>query len=911
VRLLSGVRRGEHFWFFDAECIRIGRRPDNDIVVPEGAVSRLHAELRPAIGGGGYELRDLGSLAGTFLHLEGCLVEQPTANSPSLLLCPGSYEITLGHSGPRCQIGLGMTVPFGNYRLIGRIGGGGMGEVYIANQTGPRGFGRLVAVKLVLPEMYSLVDAKSMFLNEARIAAASEHHNVVKIYDVGEQEGLLFLAMEYVRGVTFWQLQARFAELGERMPPDLVAALLSQACAGLQAVHSMCDPSGRRLNIVHRDVSPSNLMCTSEGLVKVIDFGVARADGRLNDEDRSLQGKPAYMSPEQIRGLPLDGRSDVFAVGVVLYELCSGQHLFHRDDTVATLNAVVHADVPPLRTVCPEASPFLEAVANQALAKTREDRYQSAAHLADALDRVVQEGGGRFTSIGAIARFLSDKCGRLTGFPPRLLDGVPGTIAGARRRMQQQSPQQGSDPLKTARHPASEAQACTTELEQIHISLPLPSPSGSPSYQVATAVALERQPSGCAPNTKSHSAVSRSALRKALSQILRTCTDLDSFCIDHFPSVAQRFTCGMDYVSRINLLFQMSDRCMIVEILRNEFPKEFKKYSSLLRSRRRVSSSLTDQLDLLYLEREKAISANKPTEIFDNEIKSIKRKLRRGPQLQEGEVLGDRYQIWYELGHGGFAKVWLARERSLHTFVAVKVLHSEWGRRSTQWDRFQSGARNMARLALQHPGFVRVLSDGLAHECGFYYFVMEYMQGGDLRKAILSKRINPAQGMRVILQAGAALHFAHEQGLIHRDVKPHNILLDSDGSARLGDFDLALAPDSTHGTRTGALGTFVYAAPEALEDARYVDRRADVFSLGMTATFVLFAYKHNKDLPARAWQNTAGFINQLDCSSGMRTVLRRATSLEPEGRYLTVSAFCAALSAMLHGEAINSTIFTG
>lgn len=424
VRVLSGTRNGEQFWFFDADKVKMGRNPANDVVLPDGGVSRFHAELRAAVDKGGYELCDLGSMAGTFLINSG-LAQRVNADTPPLLSGPGAYELCFGRGGPRCRVGLGVSVPFGRYRLIGRLGGGGMAEVYLARQTGLGGFNRPVALKLIQPEMFDLVDATSMFLDEARIAAEINHHNVMKIFDIGEQDGVLFLAMEYLRGVTLSHMSAQLHQRNERMPPDLIAALLSQACNGLHAAHSLRDPSGRPLNVVHRDVSPSNLMCTSEGVIKVIDFGVARADTRLVRKEEGLQGKPGYMSPEQIQGQPLDGRSDIFALGVVLYELCSDQPLFQRDDTVATFYAVVRGEVPPLRSVCPQASPLLEMIAHKALAKHPDQRFQSAADLAAELDQVVQEAGGRFANISAIARFLSEWGINLSGVPPVLLKDTP------------------------------------------------------------------------------------------------------------------------------------------------------------------------------------------------------------------------------------------------------------------------------------------------------------------------------------------------------------------------------------------------------------------------------------------------------------------------------------------------------
>ncbi len=428
VRILSGGRAGEQQLFFDANEVRIGRHPTADVLIPDAVASRQHAVIARQTDDS-YLLSDQGSTAGMYDLSTGQRINQIP------IPATGTVEVSLGPpaTSPRCLIGVGTALPFGRYLLTGRLGGGGMAEVFLARQTGLGGLFRPVALKLIQPEMFEIVDASSMFLDEARIASEINHHNVVKIFDVGEQDGVLFLAMEYLRGVTVASLIGQFLRRGETMPPDLAAAIIAQSCAGLHAAHQLRDSNGRLLNVVHRDVSPSNLMVLPEGLVKVIDFGVARADTRLLRKEEGLQGKPAYMSPEQIMLQPLDARSDVFALGVVLYEMCSGQPLFARDDTAATFYAIVRGEITPLHKVCPQASPLLEAVVHKALARPLGDRYSSAAELCQDLDKVVEEAGGRFSSIGAIGRFLSEHGIALQAAPPSLLHEVPKALYGRKR----------------------------------------------------------------------------------------------------------------------------------------------------------------------------------------------------------------------------------------------------------------------------------------------------------------------------------------------------------------------------------------------------------------------------------------------------------------------------------------------
>lgn len=217
-------------------------------------------------------------------------------------------------------------------------------------------------------------------------------------------------------------------------------------------------------------------------------------------------------------------------------------------------------------------------------------------------------------------------------------------------------------------------------------------------------------------------------------------------------------------------------------------------------------------------------------------ILGMRRLLRDGFGLRVGDELADRYQLFALAGTGGFASVWKAWDKTAKAMVAVKVLHRQWVADRSRVERFTNGARQMAKL--EHPGVTRVLElvDARAEQP---FFVMPYMAQGDLFRAIKEARISTPAALRALARVAEAIDHAHAHGVIHRDVKPQNILIDGEGQAALGDFDLVHAIDSTHGTRTGALGTFIYAAPEQLEDASKPDARVDVYGLGMTALYCL------------------------------------------------------------------------
>src|SRR5947209_7397365 len=230
-------------------------------------------------------------------------------------------------------------VPFGNYRLQRRLARGGMAEVFLARLIGVEGFERRVAIKRILPHLSESEEFRGMFLDEARLAAQLTHPNIVHIYDFGKVDDYYFIAMEYVDGVDLGRMIRRARE--KPVPFELCARILADVCAGLEFAHNAVDGMGRKLNVVHRDVSPQNVLVTYDGGVKLVDFGIAKAAfAAERTRPGVVKGKYAYMSPEQVEGRSLDGRSDVFSAGICLYELVTGMPLYRRDDIVASMREI-------------------------------------------------------------------------------------------------------------------------------------------------------------------------------------------------------------------------------------------------------------------------------------------------------------------------------------------------------------------------------------------------------------------------------------------------------------------------------------------------------------------------------------------------------------------------------------------
>jgi serine/threonine-protein kinase len=294
----------------------------------------------------------------------------------------------------------------GRYQVDRKLGSGGMADAYLCRQTGMGGFDRQVVVKRIRPHLLDRDDVIFMFLDEARIISQLSHPNVVQIYDIDEQDGLPYLVMEYVRGLSFETLSRRLSQRGVEYPIDLVAALGEQACAGLHAAHDLRDSSGAPLGVVHRDVSPSNLLLSIDGVVKIIDFGVARAKNRLSVTSAGhLKGRAGYVAPEALTDTVIDRRADVFALGVVLYELCTGKTLFDHNTDVARLSAVLTTKTKPLNQVRGDAEIGMTEVLKLALAIDPRQRHESAAAFGAALHAVAMRSG-RFVTPTLVGDWL-------------------------------------------------------------------------------------------------------------------------------------------------------------------------------------------------------------------------------------------------------------------------------------------------------------------------------------------------------------------------------------------------------------------------------------------------------------------------------------------------------------------------
>jgi tRNA A-37 threonylcarbamoyl transferase component Bud32 len=309
----------------------------------------------------------------------------------------------------------------GRYELLHLIDRGGMAEVLLGRQVGLAGFEKLVVIKRILPKLAQDPSFIQMFLQEARVAARISHSNVVQIFDLGKMGDDYYIVMEYVHGWNLNVLLRVAGQVGMAMPIELACRIASEVCAGLHAAHTATDRSGAPLAIIHRDVSPHNVLVSVDGHIKITDFGVAELTTALKTGGM-LKGKILYMAPETVREEPLDPRADIFAVGLVLYVCLTQRHPFEASNAFDSLTAIVSAEVPPVTQLRSAVPPRLGAIVERAMARAREDRFQNAKEMQLELESFMAELGRPATGT-ALSLWIKDVLGRAVRAgiePPRL-----------------------------------------------------------------------------------------------------------------------------------------------------------------------------------------------------------------------------------------------------------------------------------------------------------------------------------------------------------------------------------------------------------------------------------------------------------------------------------------------------------
>jgi serine/threonine-protein kinase len=327
------------------------------------------------------------------------------------------------------------------YRITERVAAGGMAEVFRGVAESMRGFKKNIAIKRILPSLTKNKKFVAMFLDEARLSLALQHANIVQVFDIGHTEDTYFIVMEYVDGVDLKSLLDWRRRINKRIPIAHTLYVVMEACKGLSYAHELTNPeTDAPLGIVHRDISPPNVLISKQGEIKVVDFGLAKATSQVEITDPGVvKGKMSYLSPEAARGEEVDRRADIFAAGILLYELLTGKRLFYGETDYQTVELVRNAKIPPIKPQNPQVEPELEDIVRKSLAKRKEDRYQSATDLQDALaqysysrglkvisrdiaelvrqcleDKRMQSGEGKPTKTSIIDHLLQDEIVKFT-----------------------------------------------------------------------------------------------------------------------------------------------------------------------------------------------------------------------------------------------------------------------------------------------------------------------------------------------------------------------------------------------------------------------------------------------------------------------------------------------------------------
>ena len=291
------------------------------------------------------------------------------------------------------------------YKILKKIDAGGMAEIFLARAQSVGGIEKIVAIKRVLPSLTTNKRFVSMFLDEARLAMVLTHANIVQVFDVGHADDTYFIVMEYVEGVNLRRVFQRLSERGQRLPAHYAVYLMMEVCKGLAHAHDQRDGDGRPLGIVHRDISPPNILISKSGEVKITDFGLAKAATQLEQTDAGIvKGKFSYLSPEAANGVTVDHRADLFAVGILLWELLANRRLFVGKTDLDTIDLVRDAEIPALSLFNRDVTPQLEQIVSRALAQDVRARWHSARDLGDELARYLFSNNLKVTAYDLAAQ---------------------------------------------------------------------------------------------------------------------------------------------------------------------------------------------------------------------------------------------------------------------------------------------------------------------------------------------------------------------------------------------------------------------------------------------------------------------------------------------------------------------------
>ncbi len=805
--------------------------------------------------------------------------------------------------------------------LIGRELGkpGGFGITYLAWDRRQH---KRVAVKEFLPRLLAGRDVDGLtvlpsdadaeifrsgveaFVAEARTLARFRHDNIVRVRRFLEANGTAYMVMDYHAGETLEEyLIRRGGHVDEHQALQLVAPIL-------EALKDEIHPQ----HYLHRDISPQNIYLASfedQKRPMLLDFGAARQALGARSESLAVILKSGYAPFEQYHHDGNQGPwTDVYACAATLYRSVTGVI------PPAAVERLPNDDLVAPQILAPDlSSSFCDAI-QWGLSVAGRQRPQTVKAFQE---RLLQQSRKPKASVPPVVLTelpeVSPKGNRGAGSvtAPDLEDSSSSGLVSVFISYSHDSEQHKQRVLELAdrlRHDGVDAQ-----LDQYEQAPPM----GWPQWMlnqiekasfvlVVCTGTYERLFNGKEAHEQGLNATWQGAiLRQALYEARAYNTQLLPVTITargaaHVPLVLKGTTCfeleteeGYEALYRYLTAQPRIPRPVLGTV--RKLPPD-PQARSTARPESRPSDAEEHESDLAHeladahrLKLELETTDGDTSQVLKR-IVELKRRLREGGQLQPGDLLNGRFKLLEVIGQGGFATVWKAADQERHTLVAVKILHGQYRHDRSRRQRFFRGSRKMAEL--NHQAIVRVIEEKGEDE-GWFFFAMEYLAGGNLREAVQSGLLTREERLRILLEVGDAVAFAHGKKVVHRDVKPTNILLDEHDRPKLTDFDLVRAPDTTGGTRTGMLGTMIYAAPEMMTGPKHAGKPADVYGLGMTMVFALYG----KDLPPEALRNSDSFVASLNAPSDVREVLVRAVAWDLEKRWGSVSELCAALRQAL------------
>ena len=796
----------------------------------------------------------------------------------------------------------------GKYRLKQLLGEGSFGLVWDARNIDTQ---KEVAIKSLRAEVVSDPAVLGRFFWEATAAGRIHNPHVCDVLDLVKHSAHgPYIVLERLTGRS---LDALLDEKG-RLAAEKFVLVLRQALVGLEAVH--------RAGIVHRDLKPENIFVheSAEGrtTVKLLDFGISKfarpAAGSTRTAADIFMGTPAYTSPEQARGAAtVDLRTDIWAVGVILYRALTGTFPFDGPDIPSILTAILHTPHRPITQVTSSVPPALAAIVDRCLAKDRDRRFQSCAELSAALAPFERPAidRGAVTNVPFVP-FSPDRSSAPGASNPASAPNVPidadasapfdRTVAlssAAASSFTGPGSDGDGDLVVLGHHPAD--QGWLNQLKghlRAHRTARLRTwdagdQDSGPQRDAALAAAFKRaravvllvsprfMAEAYTPGSQFYALTLMAHARGlpilwfAVGEADHEDTDLAFFRALGDPS---RPLDRMSFAEADRAVAALGDAIVagVGAGPATSGPVE-------------GAADLELRIEQARARRSRLEAAGEDTRAAIDELNGLRRALRDGRPLASGDIFDDRFMVLEQLGAGGFATVWRALDQRTGAAVALKVLHAQHVHNAERRERFFRGARIMGQL--DHPNIVKIV-EPWASDGEYEYFVMQFVAGGTLRDTVLGGAMSMGRRVDALLVVASALAAAHQRGIIHRDVKPSNILIADDGTPYLADFDLVRAEDATGGT-AGGLGTVIYAAPEMMERAAEADARADVYGLGMTLAFVFY----ERDLTMDVIRNTDRMISELRTSEAIRMVIRTAISWNREHRFRSAAEFHAALKA--------------